>query len=241
MTQEQHVGPKGIKQALAASVRAWRSPDRLAMYLIGVMIFSLGALFFIVSQLGTDPLDVFVIALNNQLQVGLGACSALFSVGLLLWWALWNRRWPPLSPFITTTLTGLFIDLWLLLELDQALAAILGPYVLLSIGLALCAYASALIIMSGIGIRVIDLLVISMMNKLGWSFTLAKMVLEISIFLVGWALGGPFGIGTIAFLLIIAPMIKPFMNMNERYLRMGNYGLKRRNAEFAPPVSLSGK
>ncbi|WP_025128048.1 YitT family protein [Pseudomonas sp. PH1b] len=227
--------PKGIKNVLAASARAWLTPNRLAMYLIGVMIFSLGALFFIVSQLGTDPLDVFVIALNNHLKVGLGACSALFSVGLLLWWALWNKQWPPLSPFVTTTLTGLFIDLWLFLEFDGVLAAALGPYVLLAIGLGLCAYSSALIIMSGIGIRVIDLLVISMMNKLGWSFTLAKMVLEISVFVIGWLMGGPFGIGTIAFLLIIAPMIKPFMNMNERYLHMGNYGLKRRDPHFAPP------
>ncbi|MBS7561989.1 MULTISPECIES: YczE/YyaS/YitT family protein [Pseudomonas] len=233
--------PKGLKKVLAASVRAWLTPSRLAMYLIGVMIFSLGALFFIVSRLGTDPLDVFVIALNNHLQVGLGACSALFSVGLLLWWALWNRQWPPISPFVTTTLTGLFIDLWLFLEFDEVLAAALGPYVLLAIGLGLCAYSSALIIMSGIGIRVIDLLVISMMNKLGWSFTLAKMVLEISVFVLGWFMGGPFGIGTIAFLLIIAPMIKPFMNMNERYLRMGNYGLKRRDVYFVPPASLTGK
>ena len=222
-----------VRWALIESVRAWSTIDRLSMYLAGVVVFSLGALFFITSHLGTDPLDVFVIGLNGKLGWGLGACSAIFSIIMLAWWTLWNKRWPPISPFVTTTLTGLFIDLWLLLELDTLLSARFTPYVMLAIGLALCAYASALIIMSGIGIRVIDLLVITIMRQLGWSFTLAKRVLEISIFLLGWGLGGPFGIGTIAFLLIIAPLIRPFMNLNERYLRLSNYGLGRRQSPLA--------
>ncbi|KPA95986.1 MULTISPECIES: YczE/YyaS/YitT family protein [Pseudomonas] len=219
-----------VRRVLIESARAWSAVDRLSMYLGGVVVFSLGALFFITSHLGTDPLDVFVIGLNGKLNLGLGACSAIFSIAMLAWWALWNKRWPPISPFVTTTLTGLFIDLWLLLEIDDLLSARFTSYVMLAIGLALCAYASALIIMSGIGIRVIDLMVITIMRKVGWSFTFSKMVLEISIFLAGWVLGGPFGIGTIAFLLIIAPLIRPFMNLNERYLRLSNYGLSQRQS-----------
>ncbi|WP_434694716.1 hypothetical protein J3P89_15300 [Pseudomonas sp. Z1-14] len=228
MSKEKMEAPSGVRGLLIRTLRAWLSLDRLSMYLIGVMLFSMGALFFIVSRLGTDPLDVFVIGLNGKLGVGIGACSAIFSIALLIWWAIWNKQWPPLSPFVTTTLTGLFIDLWLYMSLDHLLASSVGPYWLLAIGLGVCAYASALIIMSGIGIRVIDLLVITIMQKTGCSFTLAKMLLEISIFLVGWSLGGPFGIGTLAFLLVIAPLIKPIMSMNERYLRLDNYGLKNK-------------
>nr|BFE95226.1 hypothetical protein GCM10020185_57620 [Pseudomonas brassicacearum subsp. brassicacearum] len=108
------------------------------------------------------------------------------------------------------------IDLWSWLGLGEYLIARMNEYTLLATGLMLCAYSSALIIMSGIGIRIMDLVVLTMVSKWGWSFTKAKMIIEIGIFSSGWLLGGPFGVGTIAFLLVIGPLIQPFMNMNAK-------------------------
>lgn len=103
---------------------------------------------------------------------------------------------------------------------------------MLAIGLILCAYSSALIIMSGIGIRIMDLVVLTMVSKWSWSFTKAKMIIEIGIFSIGWLLGGPFGVGTIAFLLVIGPLIQPFMNMNAKRLSLKNYGLANTSAAY---------
>lgn len=62
--------------------------DQFLMYLAGVAIFSLGAKLFIVSQLGTDPLDVLIISIDQLVKLGMGACSALVSLFFLTWWML---------------------------------------------------------------------------------------------------------------------------------------------------------
>jgi uncharacterized membrane protein YczE len=214
----QHIGTQVL------SLRSFKR-DQILMYLTGVSVFSLGAKCFIISQLGTDPLDVLIIAIDKILMFGMGICSAVVSLLFLAWWVLWNKKYPPISPFITTTLTGLLIDLWSLWGLGEYLVTRMNEYTLLAAGLVLCAYSSALIIMSGIGIRIMDLVVLTMVSKWKWSFTKAKMIIEIGIFSSGWLLGGPFGVGTIAFLLVIGPLIQPFMNMNAKRLSLKNYGL----------------
>ncbi len=221
----QHIGTQVL------NLRRFKK-DQILMYLMGVGLFSLGAKCFIISQLGTDPLDVLIISIDKIFMLGMGICSAIVSLFFLTWWMLWNRKYPPISPFITTTLTGLLIDLWSWLGLGEYLIARMNEYTLLATGLMLCAYSSALIIMSGIGIRIMDLVVLTMVSKWGWSFTKAKMIIEIGIFSSGWLLGGPFGVGTIAFLLVIGPLIQPFMNMNAKRFSLKNHGLIRASSAY---------
>ncbi len=221
----QHIGTQVL------NLRRFKK-DQILMYLMGVGLFSLGAKCFIISQLGTDPLDVLIISIDKILMLGMGICSAIVSLFFLTWWMLWNKKYPPISPFITTTLTGLLIDFWSWLGLGEYLIARMNEYTLLATGLMLCAYSSALIIMSGIGIRIMDLVVLTMVSKWGWSFTKAKMIIEIGIFSSGWLLGGPFGVGTIAFLLVIGPLIQPFMNMNAKRFSLKNHGLIRASSAY---------
>lgn len=200
------------------------SARQLAMYTIGCVLFSIGAKFFIDAKLGTDPLDVLVIGMNSYLHRGMGFCSSLVAVVLLAWWTIWNRRIPPLTPFVTTAAVGYLIDLWNYLRVEQ-LTATLGASVLQVLaGLMICSYASSLIIMSGIGIRIMDLVAITMIEKLGYSFFRAKMTLEIGLFASGWALGGPVGIATVLFLFIVGPFIQPFIAFNARVLKFRNFG-----------------
>jgi hypothetical protein len=209
------------------------------MYIFGIVLFSLGAKGFIDAKLGTDPLDVLVIGMNRHLGVGLGICSSLVAVTFLVWWMLWNRKLPPLTPFVSTAAVGFLLDFWNAIRLEQyTIGAVpvqivqifgatvnLWAIVLDVISLLTCAYASSIIIMSGIGIRIMDLVAITMIERWGWAFFRAKMVLEISLFMSGWLLGGPMGITTVLFLFLVGPFIQPFMWMNATYLNLPNHGI----------------
>lgn len=208
-------------------------------YVAGLVLFSLGAKGFIDARLGTDPLDVLVIGMNLHLGIGLGACSSLVAFFFLVWWMLWNREFPPISPFVSTAVVGYLLDFWNYIQLELWTIHQLPVYEITLAGQALnlwavgwvavsllcCSYASALIIMSGIGIRIMDLVAITMMKKWHWSFFKAKMVLEIGLFSSGWLLGGPMGFTTIAFLFLVGPFIQPFMWANATYLKIPNHGI----------------
>ncbi|MGW0827975.1 hypothetical protein [Streptomyces sp. NPDC002845] len=135
-------------------------------------------------------------------------------------WSLWNRRRPVLAAFITFFLCGSLIDLLLLADLSW-----IASVPSLAVAVVLCAYGSSLIIMSGIGIRAMDLIVISMTQRWGWPFWAAKVGIEAVLLGLGYLLGGPVGVGTLCFLVFVDGLIQPFMTLNHRALRMTNHGL----------------
>lgn len=200
------------------------SAQQYYLYVFGILIFSLGAKCFIDSHLGTDPLDVLCIGMTRHLPITIGIASGIVAIVFLSVWSFWNKKIPPLTPFITTFAVGLLIDFWNHIQIE-AMTAQLSSYAILGFGLLLCSFASALVIMSGIGIRIMDLVSITIIEKWGWSFFAAKMVLEVLMFAVGWALGGPVGIGTVGFLALVGTMIQPFMWVNNKFLSIPNYGL----------------
>src|SRR5579859_1618209 len=144
-----------LRQQLDAATRAGM-PARLATYFAGCLLFSLGVKFFIDANLGVDPLNCLVIALVHHIAlpfVRIGVVSSVITALFLLAWMIWNRRWPPITPFFTMAIVGFLIDLWNYIGLETITVRLLGHYALLLTGLLMDSYASALIIMSGIGIR----------------------------------------------------------------------------------------
>src|SRR5438270_7401979 len=151
------------KEERTSGSRKWRLPFRFnqyAIYLSGCVTFSFGAACFIASNLGTDPLDVFSLGVKKHFPVTIGMVQGGFAALCLLLWAAWNRRRPPLSPFFTFFFCGSLIDLWMWTRVASNIG--LTPYPLLLAGVFLCGIGSALIIMSGIGIRAMDLVAITM-------------------------------------------------------------------------------
>jgi uncharacterized protein len=202
---------------------------RLTMYLGGCLCFALGVKLFIDADLGVDPFHAMTIGLvaaagAPYLQVGFmdGAVTA----ALLVVWMAWNRRLPPLSTFLTMLIIGLLIDAWNALDFD--VSGLVGSRALpLLAGLLLNAYGSSLIIMSGIGIRVVDLVALTLVRRLGTRFYLSKLALEAAFLLAGFLLGGPVGIAAVAFVCVVGPFVEPLIWANRRLLRLPDYGLRQ--------------
>ncbi|GGM52876.1 membrane protein [Longimycelium tulufanense] len=195
---------------------------RLWTYLVGCIVFALGAYLFILSELGTDPLDVFVLGLLRHLPLTVGLGQAGVAVVCLLAVAAWTHRRPQLSPMFTFFFCGSMIDALRWLDVGRWLA--FPSYLVLAVATLLCAYGSALIIMSGFGIRAMDLLAITMTSRWRWPFWAAKGTLEGLLLVSGFLLGGPLGIGTVCFLVGVDLLIQPLIYLNTR-LGVRNLGL----------------
>ena len=230
--------PPDLLRSSAAARQQWqasaRAPatwiGRLPIYLTGCVCFSLGVKLFIDADLGVDPFHAMTIGLVKVVDVPylqVGFMDGSVTLVMLIVWMAWNKRLPPISTFITMVLVGSLIDLWNWLEIE-AVTRSLGSRVLpMLIGLVLNAYGSALIIMSGIGIRVVDLVALTMVERLGWRFYQAKLALEAGFLAIGWLLSGPVGIAAVAFVLVVGPFVEPLIWANQRFLKLPDYGLRR--------------
>jgi uncharacterized membrane protein YczE len=78
--------------------------------------------------------------------------------------------------------------------------------------------------MSSFGIRAMDLVAITLAEKTRFDFWLYKGILEMGLLLAGFMLGGPVGLGTVMFLLVVGWMIQPVIWANEK-LGIKNYNL----------------
>lgn len=181
-------------------------------YILGCVLFSLGAKLFIDSNLGTDPLDVMIIGISNHTGFLLGTISTALSAIFLSTWMFLNKKLPPMTCFLTMGGVGYLIDLWNYIGKFPG-----NAWVQLLSGLIAVSSASALIIHSKIGIRIMDLLALTFKEKWNMNFTLSKMIFEISFLTIGIVLGGPAGIGTVLFVLIVGTMIEPSLKLLERY------------------------
>lgn len=183
------------------------------IYIIGCILFSLGATSFIFSNLGTDPLDVFCIGIQNHIDIKIGTIQSLFAITCLIIYSAINKwKFPPISTFMTFFLCGYMIDFFRFILKDFTNDT--NKYLLMLLGTVLCVQGSANIIMSKIGIRAMDLLAINLEEKTNKPFWLYKGIAEALLLTIGWILGGPVGIGTICFLLIVGWLIQPTINLN---------------------------
>lgn len=221
------------------------SGEKAGMYLVGCGVFSAGAFLFIHSRLGTDPLDVFALGLLNHVRLTIGLAQTLVAVICLLLVAVWTKKRPVLSPLWTFFFCGSLIDLLRLAEAGRLLP--LPPFAVMLCGAVLCAYGSSLIIMSGFGIRAMDLLALTMTDRWRWPFWAAKGALEFALLVWGYAMGGPAGIGTLTFFVVVDGCIQPFMWCNDRLLGLGNHWTPPRLRDFettssaGEPVPTPGK
>jgi len=202
---------------------------RLVMYLTGCVCFSLGVKLFIDADLGTDPFHVMTIGLVETFAVPylqIGFMDGAVTAALLILWMIWNRRLPPLSTFVTMVLIGILVDLWNWLATEPVTDSLGSRVLPMLAGLVLNAYGSALIIMSGIGIRVVDLVALTLVNRIGCRFYLAKLALEGGFLAMGVMLGGPAGIAAFAFLLVVGPFVEPLIWASRRLLNLPDYGLQ---------------
>ena len=186
----------------------------LLTYLIGCSLFACGATFLISSHLGTDPLDTLCLGILRFVPLTIGitqTCVAALFLGI---WSLWNRRKPIVSPLITFFFCGSIIDV--LRHVEIARRSGLDSESLMFVGLCLCSLGSAYIIMSGFGVRAMDLLAITAHHRTPARFWMVKSGLEGIMLLIGWLLGGPVGIATLLFLVVVDLTIQPLIRLNSR-------------------------
>lgn len=176
---------------------------RLTRLFTGLVICGLGLSMMIAADLGLGPWDVLHqgLARITGAPIGVMVIAVGFTV-LLLWIPLRER--PGFGTIANVVVIGVVIDLTLVV-VHTPDSLVLRTIMMLS-GPVLFAIGSGFYLGVRMGPGPRDG-VMTGLAKRGMPVGLVRAALEISVLVLGWALGGTVGLGTIWFALGIGPMV----------------------------------
>jgi uncharacterized membrane protein YczE len=173
----------------------------------GLLLFGVSASMLLLGALGVDPWDVFHQGLSKRFGLGVGTWGVIVSGGVLLLWIPLRQR-PGLGTISNAILVGLIIDAMLaVFHTPHSLAA---RWALMLGGVLLNGVATGAYIGAGLGPGPRDGLMMGWAAR-GHQIRVVRTVIELTVFAVGWALGGNVGIGTVIYALAIGPLAHIFV------------------------------
>lgn len=184
---------------------AWR----LVKLMTGLVLFGTGLWLGLVAELGVGPWDVLTGGLSEQLGTPFGRTAIAVSVVVLLI-GLACRVRPGVGTVLNVFVVGATVDVllalgWLDRLGEQAVALRL---VATAGGIATVAVGSALYLGAHLGPGPRDGLMVAMVQRTGWPVGRCRALLECGVLVIGVALGGPVGLGTLAFAAGIGPAVQ---------------------------------
>jgi uncharacterized membrane protein YczE len=155
------------------------------------------------ADLGLDPWTVFSAGLARHLGLTLGEVTVASSVALLLLWIPLRQR-PGIGTVANALVVGPVLDLGVALLPSPHHLVVRGLFLVL--GLVLVALGTGLYVGVGWGPGPRDGLMTGLV-ELGTPLYLARTLIEGTVLVVGWLLGGAVGVTTVVFALAVGPMI----------------------------------
>ena len=189
----------------------WRS----AFFFLGIVILALGVSLTIkANMIGVGSWDVLHIGLANTLGLTIGSWSIIVGLLILAIDSMFMKRLPKIGTFLDMFLTGIFIDIFnFLLPSVHGFSAQLIAF---CAGLLLLGFGCGMYIVANLGVGPRDTLMLLFTNKLGWSVGKARTIMEVTVAIVGFFLGGPIGIGTVIMSFGLGPIVQWALAINEK-------------------------
>lgn len=181
---------------------------RILQLAIGLVAYGIAIAFMIRAGIGVSPWDVLGqgVSLRSGMPFGL-VTNIVGLVVLLLWIPI--RQKPGIGTVANVLAIGpsAQLGLWLLPDQTDLVPRIL----FFAGGLVLLAVATGLYIGARFGPGPRDGLMTGIHRRFGWPIWIVRTAIEVVVLTIGWILGGNVGIGTLAFALLVGPMVNVTM------------------------------
>ena len=192
---------------------SWSSQDALnlkpkfitLLYLIlGLILFGIGETLLISANAGVSPWTVLAQGISIKTGYSIGLTTFFVSIGVLCLWIPLRQK-PGIGTILNTIIVSVVMDVSLpylpnpesiFLQIFQVIFAV----VIVGLG-------SGFYLIANLGPGSRDGLMTGLQRVTNKPISLIRAIIEISVVIVGWYLGGVVGIGTVMFALTIGPLV----------------------------------
>ena len=171
---------------------------------LGLVLFGFGEGLLIVSGIGASPWNVLHQGIALNLGVSVGTIAFLVSFLVLLLWYFLDQK-IGMGTIINFIIIAIMIDVTIYFfdRPDQFFFQLLEVIT----GILIIGFGTAIYLIANLGAGPRDGLMTGLQKKTNAPIALVRACIEIIVVLLGWFLGGIFGIGTLLFAIGIGPSV----------------------------------
>ncbi len=176
----------------------------LTILILGEWIFGTGDAVLIAAGIGNTPWTVLAQGIAVNIDWTIGQATFLVSVAVLFLWIPLKER-PGVGTILNAIIIAVAIEVMvpLLSTPESQVIALLQA----SLGVLLIGIGSGMYLTANLGPGPRDGWMTGIQRATGIPIGRVRIVIEISVLVVGYLLGGTFGLGTVLFALTIGPVV----------------------------------
>jgi uncharacterized protein len=182
---------------------------RLVWLVFGLFLCAVGIVLFLEARLGLPPWDVLHQGIAKHTPLSFGIANVVVAA-VVLGLAWWLGARIGIGTVANAALIGLFVALLQPLHAVHELSAwpLAGRVGLLVLGLAAFGFGSAFYIGAALGAGPRDSLMLVGSRRLGMRIGAVRALIEVTVLVGGFLLGGVVGLGTVVFAVLIGPAVE---------------------------------
>lgn len=182
---------------------------RIGLYLIGLIVFSLGITTTInVQHLGLHPWDVLNVGLFDKFGFTIGTWNIVIGCLLIGVSFILDRSYVRIGTFTNALLVGLFVDLYMHLDFLPSATNTWVDILIIAIGIVVMGIGGGAYNAAGIGSGPRDGFMLSISDRTGISIGKIRIIVETGILVLGLLIGGPVFVVTFLFTFIQSPIFQ---------------------------------
>lgn len=177
---------------------------RILQLIIGLFFFGAGCALIVEAGIGNDPWTVLSQGIAVQTGWGIGwIVNGIGFLVLLAWIPL--RQRPGVGTIANILLVG--TSMQIVLDVFPPMDGLMVQIAVFTAGVLMVGVASGVYIGARFGPGPRDGLMTGLNSRIGWPIWLCRLIVEATVLVIGWMLGGTVGFGTLAFAIFIGPIV----------------------------------
>lgn len=190
---------------------------KYVVYVLGILLLTLGISFTIQSDLGTSPFDALLVGLSINAGLTVGSWEIIIAFILILCNSLLKRQRPEFLGLLTSLITGIGIDMWLFL-LHNLITPELwySKVVCFGIGLIVIGLGTATYLHTNFAPIPVDRLTIILQELTKTNIFFSRTLIYFIFLIIAILLNGPIGVGTLLTVCLGGVILNFFMPFTEK-------------------------
>jgi|TARA_B100001173_G_scaffold1821_1_gene1621 uncharacterized membrane protein YczE len=177
---------------------------QIIQVLTGTSLIGIGISLNYLANLGLGPWGVFHDGLSKTLNITYGRTIIITGIAVMLLWIPLKQK-PGIGTIIDIFLVGSVADL--IIPNFRLSENVFISLILIFCGIILIGTGTAIYVGAGLGVGPRDGIMVGL-EGLGLKIGMARNIIELLAFLIGWLLGGLVGYVTILFVIGIGPVVQ---------------------------------